>query len=77
MPKAQATEIHFEWMPRIDGEIAYVEEHLDGVLQTTYGPMPALLAEQFILECKQRVTQIFMRLYGDENGQDATPQTKP
>lgn len=77
MAKAQNTEIVFEWMPRIEGEIAFVEEYVDGVHQKSYGPMPALLAEQFIFECKQRITQIFMKLYGDDNGQDATQKDQP
>lgn len=73
----QKTEIVFLWQPRIEGDIAHVEEFLDGVHQTTYGPMAASLVEQFILECKQSVTRTFMNLYlGDSDGQNSAQENQ-
>jgi hypothetical protein len=69
------SEIEFNWQPRIEGDIAHVEEFLDGVHQITYGPMPSQIVEAFILERKQSVMRTFMRIYGDEtNGQNPPPQ---
>lgn len=60
------TEINFEWKSLVDGEIAHVEEYVDGELKTTYGPMPATAVGPCIDECKARLRAIFTRLYGDD-----------
>lgn len=68
--------LDFAWQPRIEGEIAHVEEFVNGVHQKTYGPMAAPLVEQFILECKQSLMSTFIRLYGEIDGKDPTQENQ-
>lgn len=57
------TEINFRWeVLHDDGDTAVVEEYVDDVLKTTYGPMPRDATGPFIADCKARLKNIFARL---------------